>query len=322
MTLQGLRQRVEQFFFTPQSPIPIALFRILYGVCVLATVILLHSSWLDWFGVHGWVSQSTMSTIEPGARLNLFALMPLDDHWVAALFWMFLGFAALLTLGLWTRFSSVAVFLCLTSIHQRNLFITHGGDTFLRVTGFFLIFAPAGAAFSVDRLICVRRGLESSEIPMRSPWAQRMIQFELALLYFVSFWWKMKGEAWRDGTALYYVIHLHSLARFSLPGWVQDPAILKVGCWFTLGLEFCLGTLIWFRKIRYPLLLLGFLFHLCLEYALNIPMFQWDVLTAYVLFVDQDDINRVWRNVVSHDVVRKALSYRRTRSLDNAAAIR
>ena len=28
------------------------------------------------------------------------------------------------------------------------LLILHGGDVFLRVTGFFLIFAPAGAAFA------------------------------------------------------------------------------------------------------------------------------------------------------------------------------
>ena len=32
--------------------------------------------------------------------------------------------------------------------------------------------------------------------------------------------------------------------------------------------------------------MLGLAFHLGLEYALNIPMFQWDMLAAYVLFVD------------------------------------
>jgi len=295
MILKKLRETWEDFFFTPQSPTPIALFRILYGMCVFATVILLHSDWLEWFGVHGWVSLSTVTTVEPGVRLNLFKVMPQDDRWITAFFWIFLAFAVLLTIGLWTRFSSVVVFLCLTSMQQRSLFITHGGDTFLRVAGFFLIFAPAGAAFSLDRLIRVRRGLEGPEIPPRAPWAQRMIQFELALLYFVSFWWKMKGNTWPNGTALDYVIHLHSMARFPLPGWVRYPLILKVGSWFTLALEFCLGVLIWFRRFRYPLLLLGLLFHLCLEYALNTPMFQWDILTAYVLFIEPADLDRAWR---------------------------
>ena len=50
MTLRKLREAWDEFFFVPQSPIPIALFRILYGLCVSVTVILLHSDWLNWFG--------------------------------------------------------------------------------------------------------------------------------------------------------------------------------------------------------------------------------------------------------------------------------
>ena len=290
MILQKFGRAWQQFFFTPQSPLPIAVFRILYGLCVSGTVILLHSDWLNWFGVHSWVSLSTMQTVEPGVRLNLFTVMPQNDHFIALFFWVFLGFCALLTVGLWTRFSSVAVFLCLTSIQQRNLFITNGGDTFLRVAGFFLMFAPAGAALSLDRLRRVRKGLESSEILPKAPWAQRMIQLELSFLYCLSFWWKMKGVTWRNGTALYYVTHLHELQRFPLPGWVQYPAVLRMGTWFTLVLELSLGVLIWFRPFRYPLLLLGLLFHLCLEYALNIPMFEWIILCAYVLFIEPADL--------------------------------
>jgi hypothetical protein len=290
MTLRELRKSWDHFFFTPQSPLPIALFRILYGICVSATLVLLHADWLNWYGVGSWVSLSAIRQTEPGIRLNLFAIMPQDDRWIAAFFWVFLACALLLIAGLWTRLSSVAVFLCLTSIQQRNLLILHGGDVFLRIAGFFLIFAPAGAALSLDRLIRLRRGLEGPEIKPRSPWAQRMIQIELSLLYLTSFWWKMKGHSWLDGTALYYVTHLHSIARFPLPRWIQSAAILKIGSWFTLALEFSLGVLIWFRRFRYPVLLLGLLFHLSIEYALNLPMFSWDVLTAYILFVDPSDL--------------------------------
>ncbi len=234
-----------------------------------------------------------MTTMEPGVRLNLFTVMPQNNHWITAFFWVFLAFTVLLTIGFWTRLSSAVVFLCLTSMQQRNLFITHGGDTFLRVAGFFLIFAPAGAALSVDRLIRIRRGREGSQILPRAPWAQRMIQFELALLYFCSFLWKLKGDAWRNGTALYYVTHLHEIQRFPLPGWIQYSFVLKMGSWSTLILELALAILIWFKPFRYPLLILGLFFHLCLEYAFNLPMFEWDVLTAYVLFIDPADLMRL-----------------------------
>ena len=187
MTLRKLREAWDHFFFTPQSPVPISLFRIFWGICVSAKIILLHSDWLNWYGVHGWVSLQTMQVVEPGIRLNLFTVMPQDDRWIAAFFWVFLGCALLLTVGLWTRVMSVAVFLCLTSIDQRNLLMLHGGDTFLRCAGFFLMFAPAGAAFSLDRLIAIRSRKQDAQIKSRAPWAQRMIQIELALMYLTSF---------------------------------------------------------------------------------------------------------------------------------------
>jgi Vitamin K-dependent gamma-carboxylase len=294
MTLRKLREAWDHFFFTPQSPVPISLFRIFWGICVSAKILLLHSDWLNWYGVHGWVTLQTMQVVEPGIRLNLFTVMPQDDRWIAAFFWVFLGCALLLTVGLWTRVMSVAVFLCLTSIDQRSLLMLHGGDTFLRCAGFFLMFAPAGAAFSLDRVIAIRRGKQDAQIKPRAPWAQRIIQLELALLYLTSFFWKLKGHTWLNGTALYYVIHLHSIARFPLPHWMQSTAMLRVGSWLTLALEFSLGTLIWSRRFRNPLLLLGLLFHLSIEYSFNLPLFEFDVLTAYILFVDPVDLEQWW----------------------------
>jgi hypothetical protein len=227
--------------------------------------------------------------------LNVFAILPQDDRWLNALFWLALGSALLLTVGLFTRISSVLVFVCLASIQQRNLYITHGGDTFLRLAGFFLMFAPAGAVLSLDHLIRRWRGRESPDIRLRSPWAQRMIQVQLSLVYLVTFLVKMKGEPWLHGTALFYIYHLDELRRFPVPAWLLRPTVLRFETWLALGLEFCLGTLVWVKRLRYPILAMGVLMHLWLDYSLNIPLFQWDILSAYILFVDPDDIARGWK---------------------------
>jgi hypothetical protein len=294
MTLKSIFRAWDTFFFAEQSPTPVALFRIIYGVLVVLTLLLLRPDWLTWYGTHAWVSFSTAVGLESGTRLNLFSLMPQSDTWVNALFWVSLTSAILVTLGFLTRFNSVLVFVCLTSIQQRNLYITHGGDTFLRLAGFFLIFAPAGAAFSVDRWLRVRRGKASVKILPRRPWAQRMIQLQLALMYLVAFLLKIRGAPWLQGTALFYVYHLDELRRFPLPGWFYYPIVLKIGSWFALLLEFSLGVLIWVKEFRYVLLALGAVFHLFLEYSLNIPLFQWDILSAYVLFIDPEDLERVF----------------------------
>lgn len=70
--------------------------------------------------------------------------------------------------------------------------------------------------------------------------------------------------------------------------------VLKLGSRSALALEFSLGILIWVKEFRYFLLALGLLFHFWLEYSLNIPLFQWDVLSAYILFVEPADISRAW----------------------------
>ena len=295
MSLRSFLRLWNEFFFAEQSPVPIALFRILYGTLVIVTLVLLRTDWLNWYGVHGWLSLPTALKLEPGNRLNLFSMIPQSDAWIQTLFWVALGSAILLTTGLYTRISSILVLICLTSIQQRNLYITHGGDTFLRLAGFFLIFAPAGAALSLDRLIRIKRGKESRSIRPRSPWAQRMIQLQLSFLYLVTFLLKIKGIPWLQGTALFYVYHLDEFRRFPLPSWFLRPTVLKLGSWSALVLEFSLGVLVWVKEFRYMLLTLGLLFHLWLEYSLNISMFQWDVLSAYVLFIDPADIPRFWR---------------------------
>jgi hypothetical protein len=163
------------------------MFRAIYGGMVIITILMLRPDWLTWYGTHAWVSLRTMQQMEPGTRLSLFVLLPQSDAWIEALFWVFLCSAVSLSAGFLTRLNSVIVFLCLTSIQQRNLYITHGGDTFLRLAGFFLIFAPAGANFSVDRLIRIRRGKQDPGTQACSPWAQRMIQFQLRFCILLRF---------------------------------------------------------------------------------------------------------------------------------------
>lgn len=291
----------NEFFFKPQSPTPLALYRILYGLLVITDLALLHGDWFTWYGTNGLMRLETMRKMTPGIRLNVFLLMPQDDAWVQAFFWVFLLFAVLLTVGLLSRFSSIAVFLCLISLHNRNLYILNSGDTLLRVTGFFLMFAPTDAAISVDRLLRIWRGREGLEIDPISPWAQRMIQIQAALAYFSTFLWKMRGTEWIGGTAVYYTTRLLEFQRFPFPA-LENGIILKLLTWSTLFVEFALGVLIWFRRIRYWVLLMGVCLHLSIEYLMNIPLFQWIAMATYVTFIDPADLTRVW-NWIRHRLV-------------------
>ncbi len=293
MSPRSLGNSWNTFFFAPQSPVPVALFRVMSGLLIIADLALLHGDWLTWFGANGFLRIDTMRKVSPGIRLNVFLILPQGDQWIQAFFWVFLVLALFLTVGFLSRFSSIAVFLCLLSLNQRNLFILNGGDTLLRVTGFFLMFAPAGAAISVDRLWRIWRGKEGVEVLPRSPWAQRMIQIQMALVYFSTFCWKMRGTKWIDGTALYYTTRLVEYQRFPMPS-LESGLFLRLATWSAVLIEFALGILVWFRKLRYGVLLLGVCLHLSLEYSMNVPLFQWIAMATYVTFIDAADLGRAW----------------------------
>lgn len=295
MSLRSLFHHWNEFFFKPQSPTPIALYRILFGLLVIADLVLLRPSWLTWYGPKGFLTLDTVYKVSmPGPRINFFAILPQTDFAVNAFFWAFLLVAISLTLGFMTRFSAVAVCMCLGSIQERNFYILNSGDSFLRIMSFILIFAPAGAALSVDRLLRIRRGRVGAAIPLYSPWAQRLIQIQLAVLYFATFYWKTLGPSWMDGTAVYYVLRLDAFRHFPMPS-INALWLVKCLTWGTLLIEFSLGVLVWFKELRYPVLIAGLCLHLGIEYSMNIPLFEWIMIATFVTFVEPEDLSRMWK---------------------------
>jgi hypothetical protein len=56
--------------------------------------------------------------------------------------------------------------------------------------------------------------------------------------------------------------------------------------WMTLLLELALGTLIWFKELIRPLIILGIGFHLSIEYMMSIPFFEIMMILLLVTFVE------------------------------------
>ena len=300
----------NRFFFTPQRATVLGLYRVVFAAIVLLDLFLLRPDWLTWFGADGLLTMGSL----PGraAKLNLFALWH-QNAAISGLFWVFVVFACCLLVGFMSRFSSVMVFVALLSMHKRNPMILSGGDTLLRLDAFFLMFAPTGAAFSVDRLIQRYRRGQWQEPRLVLPWAQRMIQIQTTLVYLSTFYWKLLGHTWIDGTALYYVLHLTEFRQFAVPG-ADNATVIRMMTWSTLAIEFALGTVVWIRRVRYWVLLAGVCLHAGIEYALNIPLFSLTITASYLSFVEEGDlgavVGRIWGGGLAlqeeHGQLRKA----------------
>ena len=274
------------FFHGPARVEPLAFFRVLLGLIVSMSAALLWPVVPRHLAADGVFPRRAFEEIYGRRRLTLLNVLP-DS--TASVYWVLLGLIVAgltLSVGCWTRVSAAAVFLGLVSIHHRNPAILHSGDTVLRLMAFLMMFAPAGAAYSVDAWLS---GESHFQI---DPWAMRLMQIQVCVIYLKSVGWKLQGEEWRNGTAAWYPMQCEHYRRFPLPRRLLSLPCLKLATWGTLLIEFSLGTLIWVRELRPWVVAGGVLLHLMLEWVINVQLFGWTMVACLCLFLPPEQLAR------------------------------
>jgi hypothetical protein len=275
-----------RFWFAPISPVTLGLYRILYGCCILIFVALLAPEIFTWFAAD--------SMMRPASAEKFWGSTP---HWsvllwfpqrpaVAIFFAVFTVAALLLTIGLWTRFSALLVFLGLISIGHRNPLVLNGADVVLRVMGFYLVLAPAGAALSVDRLRAIARGEAGLKPDLVPAWTLRLMQLQISLIYASTVLLKLKGTIWPAGLAVYYTSRLEEFYRFPVPFLAHSMLLVNLATYWTLAVELGLAFAVWIPGLRTFALINGVLLHLGIEYSMNVPQFEYIMIVNLLLFCD------------------------------------
>jgi hypothetical protein len=288
----------ERFWFTPISTSALAVFRILLGILLIQYALLLMPDLYVWFGKNGIVSSATINGWQSHIRLNILNLFPNSDQWLTMVYALLIIAAISLTLGLMTRLSAILVFICLSSLHARNPLILNSGDIFMRMLCFWLMFSPAGASLSIDSwLKATRMKHDNRASPpvgdiKASPWAQRLMQINMTLLYAQTFAQKIIGNDWQNGTALYFSSRMTDMHRFPVFYIFDHLWTCRLLSWSVLGIEFSLCTLVWIKPLKYYVLMIGILMHLIIDWTMNIPQFEWIMIVSYILFVEPADMDQ------------------------------
>ncbi len=298
--MSQLRRDWNGFWFSPVSSVPLGLFRLVFGVWTLVYGLLLFPERFIWFSEKGVLpakqaliynatsGPATGQGLGAGYQINPLTL-PNADHFLTPLLALYLLAALGLTLGLWTRTSAALVYLGLTLLHNRDAPMHNSGDTVMIVLSLYLLLSPAGAACSLDRLWRIFRGREDDAPPPVVPWAQRLMQIQIAVLYLCASLSKMTGPQWADGTATYYPLHLSESARFPILG-RDNIYVINLMTWGTVAVEFALATFVWVPRLRLYVLAAGVALHLGIEYTFNIPLFSALMITSYLNFLTGADI--------------------------------
>lgn len=295
MKLRDLSNRFTSFLWMEVSPLPLGLYRILFGIVATLNALYLLPDLEMWFSSVGVTPQTLVGNYFGPARLNLFQWFGDSMSLVVTFFSIHLISAVCILFGLGTRFFAVTYYVTLVSLHHRNPYILHSGDTLLRLMAFWLMFAPCNKALSLDRLIRIFWGTAGAREwePIR-PFASRVMQMQLCVLYFVTCYLKTQGPTWVAGSAVFRVLQLEQMRRFPIPDFFGSVFMSKMMTWGTLAIEGTFPFLIWFEETRFIALAAAVSLHVGLEYTMNIQLFQFIITGVLVLFLTENEIKRAF----------------------------
>lgn len=275
----------DHFWFELRSPLPVCLFRILYGLHVLFFCVLIYPDLMTWYMPNGILSTLPYREWLGTERFSLLFMMPQSEAGVYAVFALLVLAALSLTVGFCSRTSAAVLCVMLISLHNRNLIILNSGDGLMRMMGIYLMFSHCGEQLSVDAWLKKRAGAPVVQTEF-AIWAQRLMQLQICAVYLHSVLAKSFGTPWLDGTTVYYVLQLREFYRVQLPFLLSSIWFSKVLTWGTLAVETAMFTLVWIKELRYYVLALGLLLHAGIELTMNIPQFETLMMSSYLLFVD------------------------------------
>lgn len=295
--MRGTLRDLDRFWFGYGSPLPLGVFRAIAGTLIFLNFALILPDWRVWFTEKGYVPNwlgalylpPHIPVTESFSIPRIDPILNVADERIAFAFYLVVMIAALLTaIGLFTRPAAIVLAIGVIALHHRNALILHGGDSVVRLGAMYLAVAPCGAAFSIDAL---RRGTPAHPV---SQWPRRLIQFNMALIYFTTTWGKYFGVYWKNGLATWFPSRLNEFKRFPVPGVFNDLPFVYLTTYGTLATEFALAILVWFRPLRKWVLAAGMLLHGFIEYSMNIPLFSFLMMSMYVVWFDGEELEHWW----------------------------
>jgi len=235
------------------------------------------------FSASGWLGDIRQIAVQNGGSWSLFYIPTGSQANTLAYVVVIVGLLAALVLviGWHTRLAAFITWLVWVSLWNRNPLLLDGDDAVLKVMCFYLMLSPCGNVWSVDSYL-------HKKPQTVSVWPLRLMQFQIALIYFVSGWVKFHSQEWLHGTAIHYVLVHPHYSRWD--GWyaVNDPIIgriLVILAWFIRWWELLFPFFLICRYTRKPCLLIGILFHLGLLMTMNLRWFAVIMLAFYLALV-------------------------------------
>jgi predicted DCC family thiol-disulfide oxidoreductase YuxK len=291
----------SRVWFQSRVTTPLELTRMGVGAALLAHYAIAIPFLFDLWGEVGWVPRDIVlaNKTDPWIQ-SLFFYFTAPWQW-ALFHGVFLFCAAALMVGWRTSLVKWIVLVGQISYDYRSPALFYGVDKILACLLLIMCVAPIGRAISLDRVRAVRAAklekLDARPPAYSSPWAgacTRLMQIQMAVLFFHSAAAKLRGEDWWNGDAVWIVFTYNEYySRFILDLLASHYWISNVGSYVTILIEIAFPFLIWQRRTR-PYLLAGALFlHFQFAFLMGLIYFSFVMMMGHMSFVRPEWLTRL-----------------------------
>ncbi|ESS71720.1 vitamin K-dependent gamma-carboxylase [Methyloglobulus morosus KoM1] len=272
-------QTVWDFWFKSIDARQYAVLRIAFGGLSAIYFIQLLPYTKVQFSGSGWLGNIHQIAEQNGGSWSLL-FISVGEHATTLAYTVIIGgilSAFLLMVGWQSRIVAGITWLVWVSLWNRNPLLLDGDDAVLKIMCFYLMLSPCGNAWSVDAYL-------HNKPQQVIVWPLRLVQFQIALIYFVSGWVKFHSPEWQDGTVMQYVLMHPHYSRWDAWTVIDQPVVKELLpwlAWLIRGWELLFPLLLLNAHTRRVSLAIGVMFHLGLLLVMNLRWFAIIMLSLY-----------------------------------------
>ena len=277
----------------PRMRIGASLMRCSLGLAVLYEWLSLYA-YRGFFWQGGFWNENTL-----GGPLSLLSFSA-DRLYFEVLYHAALVGAALFAAGVGGRSVTIVFYILVLSMQNANPLILDGGDNILRIVVFYAIFADLTPPRQQNgrQSACLCGFVHNLAI--------LAVVVQLCLVYFSTGAYKIMGEMWQSGTALYYVSRVQWFTWPGVSSVIYESAyVVVVLTYLTVLFEIAFPFLLLNRFTRWSAIAFGVCFHLGIGLLMGLVTFSWIMLSIYFVLLTDREYGTVGKSVSG--VVRRGL---------------
>ncbi len=254
----------------------LSLMRVMLSIFLLKEILFKQATWVVLYSNQSSLQFNTHST---------FLVFGIDIFFLKAHYLFIISiyiFCLLLFLfGIGKNVIAFLSFALLFLLQKINNAEVNGGDVLARFLLFCFCFANAYQYFCINK-----KKTNTATENVVSNLAALSMMMQLCIAYLLAFYHKIQNPYWQDGSAMYYILNTKAFMSTTFNVTLSHQTwLVYLTTYFTLALELLFPILIWFKKCRKPLIILGFALHLGIYFLMMLYNLQFVFLCIYGLFL-------------------------------------